>query len=899
MKKSKRILSLLTALTAAAASVQRPVIPVSAQEDINPATGLPYAFDLREQGMVSSVKDQGAYGTCWAHAAMGVLENAVIADDPAVDLSEWHLANYIYLGESGLSTIEDEETRLNMGNLFENTAPLLLNRVGPVREEDCPYAGSTPDAGVPIAEMQRSAVLEVTAAHEYIAWKNNEFIPEPLAIKELLSSGTAVTVSLTTSFLRTSCYNAAHSSLYYPAELAEQVRAELPSGQASQGHAMTLVGWDDSYPASNFTYTPPRNGAWLVKNSWGTDWGDAGYLWISYADTNVGSFSWYDVRSAADHDQYFSYDNCGSSGTLSLTLDESDTEAYYANVFVAEKDCCLTDVMLCCTDPEDTLEVTIYTALTDRDDPSSGTAAPSSVYQGLQKGYTEVPLAETVSVRAGEPFAVTVKASGKPGAHIPCELGMEHYNLVKDRTGYYYGSFNGVSLDPQQMKRYCGAQQSYISADGKEWTDAVEADKITNVARYALIMGNVSVRAYGVDAGTVKFSAPAGEVRLGDEITLSSAEGADIYYKINGGSFRRYEGPIPFDGEMAVTAYADTGSKAVSTVHYKQRHAELSSLLMHGENGNEYADLSARTFTLTARSNPFIQPISTGQITVNGTPVVSGHKYVIRQQDFETGIVIRVEQEGMLPTEYQLTVSNAKMREIPSGMYYLSGTGTACEFRNGTATEQHADGSKTVFTYVQTEPGKWEFTYDDGSKAVFDAELWFTRESGSLRGHMTFTNGEYTRYYEYLNPLSFAAYSAYTDAQIEAYTLKAFPNFRGKEADRVEMSETRDVIILDFYSGKTLVETLFCDRFGLMFTGDMKPWYYSLPQYRRCDLNGDKAVTIADAVMMQRIITEQAPEKAPSANSLAAADLNADGVLTVYDTALLLDMLGRVTNDHA
>jgi cathepsin L len=41
-------------------------------------------------------------------------------------------------------------------------------------------------------------------------------------------------------------------------------------------HIVTLCGWDDA------------KGAWLLKNSWGTGWGESGFMWIVYGCNNVG-----------------------------------------------------------------------------------------------------------------------------------------------------------------------------------------------------------------------------------------------------------------------------------------------------------------------------------------------------------------------------------------------------------------------------------------------------------------------------------------------------------------------------------------------------------------------------------------------------------------------------------
>lgn len=50
-------------------------------------------------------------------------------------------------------------------------------------------------------------------------------------------------------------------------------------------HGIVIIGWDDNYSKDNFYYEKPQNdGAWLILNSWGSNWGNNGTAWVSYED---------------------------------------------------------------------------------------------------------------------------------------------------------------------------------------------------------------------------------------------------------------------------------------------------------------------------------------------------------------------------------------------------------------------------------------------------------------------------------------------------------------------------------------------------------------------------------------------------------------------------------------
>ena len=55
-------------------------------------------------------------------------------------------------------------------------------------------------------------------------------------------------------------------------------------------HAVSIIGWDDNFSKDNFSTELKQDGAWIVLNSWGDDWGDAGYFYWPYELTNAVDF---------------------------------------------------------------------------------------------------------------------------------------------------------------------------------------------------------------------------------------------------------------------------------------------------------------------------------------------------------------------------------------------------------------------------------------------------------------------------------------------------------------------------------------------------------------------------------------------------------------------------------
>ncbi len=219
---------------------------------LTPTTGMLRApaasWDWRNNNGVTSVKDQNPYGTCWAFAAMGDFESKLLINDGyGPDYSELNV-----------QACNPTSTDCNSGgNAWMSTNYLAL--LGSVDESCDPYPGGCPS---PTCINPSCSFLK-----QVIEWK---VIPNDVtAIKNALTTYGPVYTSMYASFSGFSSYDGSYCLTY--------------TGTESPNHAVLIVGYDDSMCSGN--------GAWIVKNSWGTGWGDNGYFYIQYGHAQIGSSS--------------------------------------------------------------------------------------------------------------------------------------------------------------------------------------------------------------------------------------------------------------------------------------------------------------------------------------------------------------------------------------------------------------------------------------------------------------------------------------------------------------------------------------------------------------------------------------------------------------------------------
>lgn len=653
------------------------------------ATELPESLDLRRAGLVTPIRDQGAYGTCWAHAVLSCLENGRIKADPHIDLSERHLAYYASNEEYGDGTYD-----LSNGHNAGTALGELVNWIGPVSEELVPYLDDYESDLERDAVMQQ-AELHVTGAHPLSFLCNDrsgEYYKDQIRYaKQVLAGGCALYMSC--NFDTDHVMNQYTNALYDNGMIEDVDDAP---------HAVTIVGYDDNFSVDNFLVQPPENGAWLVKNSWGVDKGDDGYYWISYYDTTISEMVYFDAVLAEEHDTLYAYDDYGADGMYAASED-GDTEIYISNAFTAAGDSYVKDVMINSCVDGDLCEITVYTGLTDPNDPVSGTAHETTTALLEHCGYQTIALLEPVRVAEGERFAVVAKLSGTQGYHVSCELNMWNEGAYSFSRESEKWTDEIAVADTDRILMTFGQDQSFVSTDGQSWTDLYEC--FLDGEEY--ITGNIGLKAMTIDAGKVRFSTYEREIPAGTEIALSAPDGGTVFCSVNGGDYALYSEPFCFTEDMTISAYEEGFEDLAVTRHYSEKSAELSSLLIRDVFGSAYyADIrSGNEIEVILKPNSdsvYLCPITTGSVKVGNDVYGSYDRIIAEGTPAPQTMKLTVEEDGLPSKEYSLFIHKAFCEHFAVGEWVSPAERSRyCFSEDGKSGARYSfnDGAKTDFTY--------------------------------------------------------------------------------------------------------------------------------------------------------------------------------------------------------
>lgn len=397
-------------------------------------TTLPKKYDLRTKGKLTKVKNQGPLGTCWIFATYGSLESCLLPGQ-SMNFSENNMKNLCsYLYPEGFErnwTYLASKKFNGGGNCF--TAMAYLTRYsGPVNATSDPYntkSGYSPSGLTPMKLIQETVIIPA---------RNDPLDNDQIKTAIMRYGAVSSTMRTGSGKIFAEYYNEKYASYYYPG--SRDPRKNLLD------HAICIVGWDDNYSKNKFKIKPPGNGAFIVRNSWGSDWGDGGYFYISYYDRVLGkdyNVVFNNAVSTTTYKSQYSYDPYGVVSNIQTT------ETYwFSNVFTAQNNDKLAAVSFYNLNKNSVYEISVYLN-PKKGKPNSGTLAAKVKGILSTMGYKTIKLSNLVSITKDQKFSVVVKLT-TPGKKtiLTLEIPLAKYSSrATAKTGQSYVSDNGIAWD--------------------------------------------------------------------------------------------------------------------------------------------------------------------------------------------------------------------------------------------------------------------------------------------------------------------------------------------------------------------------------------------------------------------------------------------------------------------
>lgn len=258
-------------------------------------------YNAANDGLLSASENQGNIGTCWAFSSISAVEtNARKNNVGSYNFSESHMIYSVL--SSAYNDSAGKVGKYNTANFdggkVTYAASYYFNNIGQLNERDMPYSPTYTKINSSQYKQGKKMIslggFSLANLGNYAACTTDEIT----YIKNQITSYGSVQVSM---YMDDKLFKDSARDYY----ISTTSNSNLPN------HGVSIVGWDDNISGSKFGVS--KNGAWIIKNSWGPTWSSDGLFYVSYADNfickNIATF--FDVSNTTYENTYASADVLG------------------------------------------------------------------------------------------------------------------------------------------------------------------------------------------------------------------------------------------------------------------------------------------------------------------------------------------------------------------------------------------------------------------------------------------------------------------------------------------------------------------------------------------------------------------------------------------------------------
>lgn len=521
---------------------------------------IPSKFDLRsvdtngdgigDRCYVTPVKLQNPYGDCWGFAAIAAAEISLLGSvydyDPEaykwLDLSEKQLAYYSHTpnteaGEGMVPAGDSMQDIYNGGTPFLATTTFAQG-IGPSNESSDPffeYRGTDSIATQRYFDGKYQSFC-YSDKDDWLMPEDLRFHQDYILVESIMISSPASYVeghytynSESTELIKKQLLQKRGVEIGFHADTSRPDQRLQEDGQylstrtwahytwdnAEANHAVTIIGWDDSYSKENFIagHQPEADGAWLVKNSWGSEerdfpnkgegnWGilvqktddkgkpvfddngdpvmvHSGYFWISYYDHSIMLPEAMVFEEAVSPDEINQHDYMPAS---ILQITHTSTPAPMANIFKASHSQAVNAISCQIADGNTIAKYQIYLLPDKFKDPEDGLKIVEGEATFESAGLHKIHLDEKyIVLQKGQVYSVILTLTHENGAP-------------------YYNSPIAINLPGLRASEVVLDEgQSFLYIDGC-WKDYKDVDKVyegvTGYPDGAVLFDNFPIKTY-------------------------------------------------------------------------------------------------------------------------------------------------------------------------------------------------------------------------------------------------------------------------------------------------------------------------------------------------------------------------------------------------------------------